>query len=182
MGRYPELAIRIDVEHEIVNPVAENYDIVFAMLEAPLPSAGTIIRRCLLYRTGIVRRSRAGGTVWRTMLVGGPCKAAAADRACRCAMGDHDAAGHAGTSCGRKGEADQFQRPYQAAGGACRAWCETCTLPPVSPAPRSRPGLLRRLLPDHVCEPLNVHALLPARQFIPAKVRCFLYVLGGPCP
>ena len=38
-------------------------------------------------------------------------------------------------------------------------------------------GLLRRLLVDHVCEPLNVHALLPARQFIPAKVRCFLDAL-----
>lgn len=38
-------------------------------------------------------------------------------------------------------------------------------------------GLLRRLLPDHLCEPLSVHALLPARQFIPAKVRCFLDAL-----
>ena len=37
MERYPDLAIRIDVEHEFVSPVAENYDIVFAMLEAPLP-------------------------------------------------------------------------------------------------------------------------------------------------
>lgn len=35
-------------------------------------------------------------------------------------------------------------------------------------------GALRRILPDHVCEPLSVHALLPARQFLPAKVRCFL--------
>jgi DNA-binding transcriptional LysR family regulator len=35
-------------------------------------------------------------------------------------------------------------------------------------------GLLRRILPDHIYEPLNVHALLPARQFVPAKVRCFL--------
>ena len=38
-------------------------------------------------------------------------------------------------------------------------------------------GLLRRILPDHVCEPLSVHALLPARQFVPAKVRCFLDAL-----
>jgi DNA-binding transcriptional LysR family regulator len=38
-------------------------------------------------------------------------------------------------------------------------------------------GSLKRLLPDHVCEPLNVHALLPARQFVPAKVRCFLDAL-----
>ena len=43
-------------------------------------------------------------------------------------------------------------------------------------------GSLKRLLPDHVCEPLSVHALLPARQFVPAKVRCFLDALGGPCP
>jgi DNA-binding transcriptional LysR family regulator len=38
-------------------------------------------------------------------------------------------------------------------------------------------GSLIRLLPDHVCDPLSVHALLPARQFVPAKVRCFLDAL-----
>jgi DNA-binding transcriptional LysR family regulator len=38
-------------------------------------------------------------------------------------------------------------------------------------------GLLRRILPDHICEPLSVHALLPARQFVQAKVRCFLDAL-----
>jgi DNA-binding transcriptional LysR family regulator len=40
-------------------------------------------------------------------------------------------------------------------------------------------GLLRRILTDHVCEPLNIHALLPARQFVPAKVRCFLDALDA---
>jgi len=40
-------------------------------------------------------------------------------------------------------------------------------------------GLLRRILTDHVCEPLSVHALLPARQFVPAKVRCFLDALDA---
>jgi DNA-binding transcriptional LysR family regulator len=38
-------------------------------------------------------------------------------------------------------------------------------------------GLLQPVLPDHLCQPLNVHALLPARQFVPAKVRCFLDAL-----
>jgi DNA-binding transcriptional LysR family regulator len=38
-------------------------------------------------------------------------------------------------------------------------------------------GLLQRILQDHVCEPLSVHALLPTRQFVPAKVRCFLEAL-----
>ena len=41
----------------------------------------------------------------------------------------------------------------------------------------NKAGLLRRVLPDHVCEPLSVHALLPTRQFVPAKVRCFLEAL-----
>ena len=40
-------------------------------------------------------------------------------------------------------------------------------------------GLLRPVLPDHVCEPLNVHALLPTRQFVPAKVRVFLDALDA---
>jgi DNA-binding transcriptional LysR family regulator len=40
-------------------------------------------------------------------------------------------------------------------------------------------GLLRPVLPDHGCEPLNVHALLPTRQFVPAKVRVFLDALDG---
>jgi hypothetical protein len=38
-------------------------------------------------------------------------------------------------------------------------------------------GLLKRLLTDHICESLSVHALLPARQFVPAKVRAFLDAL-----
>src|SRR5690348_16580497 len=53
MARYPDLTIRIDVEHEIVNPIAENYDIVFAMLEAPLPSAGIVIRRVFSLERGL---------------------------------------------------------------------------------------------------------------------------------
>src|SRR5262249_18662776 len=53
MHRYPELSIRIDVEHDIVNPVAENYDVVFAMLEAPLPSAGIVIRRVFSLERGL---------------------------------------------------------------------------------------------------------------------------------
>jgi hypothetical protein len=40
-------------------------------------------------------------------------------------------------------------------------------------------GSLRRILTDHNCEPLSVHALLPARQFVPAKVRCFLDALDA---
>src|SRR6476646_2420733 len=53
MARYPDLVIRIDVEHEIVSPVAENYDIVFAMLESPLPSTGIVIRKVSSLERGL---------------------------------------------------------------------------------------------------------------------------------
>src|SRR5262249_3415437 len=38
-------------------------------------------------------------------------------------------------------------------------------------------GSLKRLTPDPLAEPLSVHALLPTRQFVPAKVRAFLDAL-----
>ena len=53
MDRYPDLVIRIDVEHEIVSPLAENYDIVFAMLEQPLPSTGIVIRKVSSLERGL---------------------------------------------------------------------------------------------------------------------------------
>ena len=40
-------------------------------------------------------------------------------------------------------------------------------------------GLLRPVLPDYGCEPLNVHTLLATRQLVPANVRVFLDALDG---
>src|SRR5580692_163817 len=53
MASYPDLVIRIDVEHEIVSPVAENYDIVFTMLEAALPSTGIVIKKVASLERGL---------------------------------------------------------------------------------------------------------------------------------
>ena len=82
MGRYPDLAIRIDVEHEIVNPVAENYDIVFAMLEAPLPSTGIVIRQVSPSSVGrgLFVRAFAAGKIRRAPHPGRSCQASDADR------------------------------------------------------------------------------------------------------
>lgn len=33
---------------------------------------------------------------------------------------------------------------------------------------------LRRILAKHVCTPLRIYALLPAKRLMPAKVRSFL--------
>jgi DNA-binding transcriptional LysR family regulator len=183
MSRYPDLSIRIDVEHEIVNPVAENYDIVFAMLEAPLPSAGIIIKRMFSLERGLFAApalldacgeprtleelarlpllTGPNDAPWAITPPGGPPEHLAVDKARLTSSNAHirlqgALAGH----------------------GILRV-----TASYTSAAVEA--GLLRRVLPDHVCEPLSVHALLPARQFVPAKVRCFLDGLeaqahGGP--
>jgi DNA-binding transcriptional LysR family regulator len=72
MGRYPELTIRIDVEHDVVSPVAENYDIVFAMLETQLPSNNIIIRRMFSLERACSRRPRCCSG-WASRATGRTC-------------------------------------------------------------------------------------------------------------
>jgi DNA-binding transcriptional LysR family regulator len=175
MERFPELTIRIDVEHEIVNPVAENYDIVFAMLEAPLPSAGIVIRRVfslerglfaapsLLERCGeprtladLARLPLLAGptdTAWAIAPTGGKVEHVPVDHARLVSSNAHIRLQAATAGYGVLRVTASFTRAAVEAGS------------------------LKRLLPDHICEPLSVHALLPARQFVPAKVRAFLDAL-----
>ncbi|HKU05729.1 MAG TPA: LysR family transcriptional regulator [Bradyrhizobium sp.] len=177
MSRYPELTIRIDVEHDIVSPVAENYDIVFAMLEAPLPSNNIIIRRMFSLERGLFAApsllERLGEpTSWADLtkfpLLTGPSDAPWAITT------PEGTVEHLDVQKARLVSSNAHVRLQAALAGHgvirvtatyAKAACEA--------------GLLRRLLPDHVCEPLNVHALLPTRQFVPAKVRVFLDALDA---
>jgi DNA-binding transcriptional LysR family regulator len=175
MSRYSELAIRIDVEHEIVNPVAENYDIVFAVIEAPLPSAGTIIRRVFSIERGLFAspallerfgEPRSWEDLARFPLLTGPNDA---PWALTTPLGTLE---HLAVDKARLTSSNAHIKLQAAlAGHGVLRVTASFTRAAVEA------GLLRRLLPDHACEPLNVHALLPARQFVPAKVRCFLDAL-----
>jgi DNA-binding transcriptional LysR family regulator len=120
MSRYPELAIRIDVEHDIVNPIAENYDIVFAMLEAPLPSAGIIIRRVFTLERGLFA-SPALLEKYGEPHAGGAETTPAADRPQRPAMGDHCTRRCGRASRSRQGAPHQFERACPPAGSARRS-------------------------------------------------------------
>ncbi|SIN90887.1 transcriptional regulator, LysR family [Bradyrhizobium erythrophlei] len=175
MGRYPDLVIRIDVEHEFVSPVAENYDIVFAMLEAPLPSTGIVIRRVSSLERGLfaapallerLGEPRTLEDLARFPLLIGPSDTPWA------LTTPAGASQQLAVSSARlvSSNADIRLQAALAGHGVLRV---TASYTKAAVAA----GLLRRLLPDHVCEPLNVHALLPARQFVPAKVRCFLDAL-----
>jgi DNA-binding transcriptional LysR family regulator len=175
MTRYPDLSIKIDVEHEIVNPVAENYDLVFAMLEAPLPSAGIVIKRVFSLERGLYAApallQRLGEPRTAQDLAGFPLLAGANDASWALTT-PAGAIEHLAVDKARLTSSNAHIRLQAAlAGHGVLRVTASYTAETVAA------GLLRRVLPDHVCEPLNVHALLPARQFVPAKVRCFLEAL-----
>ena len=176
MGRYPDLVIRIDVEHEIVSPVAENYDIVFAMLEAPLPSTGIVIRRVSSLERGLFAAPALLEKFGEPRTLEDLAKLPMLTGSQRRALGDHHSGWHDRASCRSRKRGWSVRMPTS---GCRRRWPGTacCGSPQASPSAAVEAGLLRRILPDHVCEPLSVHALLPARQFVPAKVRCFLDAL-----
>lgn len=177
MGRYPELTVRIDVEHDIVSPVAENYDIVFAMLEAPLPSNGIIIRKMFSLERGLfaapallerLGEPRSWAELMKLPLLAGPSDT---PWAITTPGGTIE---HVDVQKARLVSSNAHVRLQAALAGHgvirvtatyARAACDA--------------GLLRPVLPDHGCEPLNVHALLPTRQFVPAKVRLFLDALDA---
>ena len=175
MGRYPELVIRIDVEHEIVSPVAENYDIVFAVLEAPLPSTGIVIRRVFSLKRALFAAPRLLEQfgeprdlqdLARLPMLTGPNDAPWA-LTTPAGVTEHLEVQKARLV---SSNADVRLQAALAGHGVLRVTASFANT-------ALEAGLLRRILPDHVCEPLSVHALLPARQFIPAKVRCFLDAL-----
>jgi len=177
MSRYPELAIRIDVEHDIVNPVAENYDIVFAMLEAPLPSAGIVIRRIFSLERGLFASpallERNGEPRTLADLAGFPLLTGPNDVSWAITP-PGGAVQHLAVDKARLISSNAHVRLQAAlAGHGVLRVTASYTRAAVEA------GLLKRLLPDHLCEPLNVHALLPARQFVPVKVRCFLDALDA---
>ena len=175
MGRYPDLVVRIDVEHEFVSPVAENYDIVLAMLEAQLPSTGIVIRRVASLERGLFAApallERLGEPRTLEDLAKFPLLVGPSDTpwalTTPAGVSEHLAVANARLV---SSNADIRLQAALAGHGVLRV-----TASYTKAAVEA--GLLRRLLPDHVCEPLNVHALLPARQFVPAKVRCFLDAL-----
>src|SRR5207237_8599664 len=172
MGRYPDLVILIDVEHEIVSPVAENYDIVFAMLEQPLPSTGIVIRRVSSLERGLYAapallekfgEPRTLEELARLPMLTGPQDAPWA-LTTPAGITEHLTVQKARLV---SSNADIRLQAALAGLGVLRV---TASFTRAA----EEAGSLRRILTDHVCEPLDIHALLPGRQCGPAKALCCL--------
>ena len=83
MDRYPRLKVRIDVEHEAVNPLEKRYDIAFAMLESGLPGSSLVQRRMFSLERGVYAApallERQGVPTTPQALAGMPLLCGAAD-------------------------------------------------------------------------------------------------------
>lgn len=175
LAGYPSLEIDIDVEHASVNLFDERYDIVFTMADKELPSTSAIARRMFSLERGLfaspdfLERSPAPATP--DALAEWPLLAASSD----IEWTFTDAAGADYTvsiTSPRLRSSNAGIRLQAALGGlgVARITATYCE-------PSVRAGRLRQLLPDFVCAPLRVYALLPARRLMPAKVRVFLDTL-----
>lgn len=176
MAQHPALRIQIDVEHAFVNPLAEPYDLVFATLESRPPPSAAVIRRVFSLERGLfaapsllkqLGEPRRPAELAKLPLLASPAESfwSFTDRQ--------------GASPERvpvlspkllSSNADVRLQAALAGQGVMRVTATYCHAAIAA-------GTLRRLLPDHVAEPLHVYALLPARRLMPEKVRRFLDVL-----
>lgn len=174
LERYPGLEIDIDVHYDAVDLIDRRYDIVFTAVENALPDSSLVARRIFHLQRGLFASpefvSRHGRLSEPASLSGVPVIASLDDTEWMF----HDAAG---ATCAvaleprmRSPNAALRLQAAIAGIGVARitaSYCERAVLD----------GRLQRLLPDHVCDPLRMYALLPGRERLPARVRVFLKTL-----
>ena len=176
MARYPQLKVQIDVEHGAVNPLEQRYDIAFAMLDAGLPASSLVVRRMFSLERGLFASPELLQTHGEPT---SPQDLAALPLLCAAADGEWNFTGPDGvieslpTKSPRlnSSNADLRLQAALAGLGVARITASFC-------AEAVRAGRLQRLLPQYVCAPLRVYALLPGKRLMPAKVRMLLDALG----
>jgi DNA-binding transcriptional LysR family regulator len=175
MREHPQVKIHIDVEHARVALFERHYDIVFSAIEHGLAPATVVTRRVYSLERGVFAApSLLAGQAAPTHpeeLAALPLLAGGEDQA----WSFSDAAG-VGAEVDvrnprlRSGNAEVRLRAAVAGLGVARITATFC-------AEAVARGALVPLLPQWRCEPLRMHALLPGRRLVAAKVRLFLDLL-----
>ena len=172
MAAHPQLKVHLDVEHARVALFERNYDIVFSAAEPAGMSASVTTRRVYSLERGLFAAPElvAARPELSTPddLAALPLLAAADDSHWAFTAADGT---HAGIDVRnprlRSGNAGVRLEAAMAGLGVARITATFCE-------PAVAQGRLLRLLPQWACEPLKIHALLPGRRLVPAKVRVFL--------
>lgn len=178
MQSFPQLQVQIDVEHRPINPHVEPYDVVFAMLEGPLPPSSIVIRRMFSLERGLFAApallEKLGPPAEPDDLAGWPLVVSSADTAW--SFTDRDGLDHHMQIKSPRVVSANADFRLQAAihgFGITRVTASFCAAAVASGS------LVRVRLPGYTCDPLRVYALLPGKRMIPEKVRHFLEALAA---
>lgn len=175
MKQFAQLKVRIDVVQTPISPLEHDYDIAFAMLEDGLPASSLVQRRMISLDRGVfaspelLQQFDEPGSPQD--LVDLPLLCATKDSAWTFIASDGTT--HSVPTLAPRLNCGNLSVRLQAAVDGLGI----ARIPAYYCAAEVRAGKLRRLLPGYTCAPLRVHALLPARRLMPAKVRLFLDAL-----
>ncbi|MCG2594529.1 LysR substrate-binding domain-containing protein [Ramlibacter sp. XY19] len=172
MQDHPLLKVHIDVEHARVALFERNYDLVFTALEHSFAPATVVTRSVYALQRGVFAApallARHGAAATPEELEALPLLAGADEASWTFT----DASGAAASlemrnPRLRSGNAGVRLQAAIAGLGVARITSTFC-------AQAVAEGKLVALLPQWKCEPLKIHALLPGRKMVPARVRAFL--------
>lgn len=172
MARHPQLKVHIDVEHSRVALFERNYDIVFSSIAPTIAPSSIVTRNVYSLERGLFAAPEliAGhGTVNSPEdLDAMPLLAGADDTDWEFTARDGVAAKvEVRSPRMRSGNAEVRLRAAMAGLGVARITATFCAV-------AVQQGRLVQLLPAWRCAPLRIHALLPGRRLMPAKVREFM--------
>lgn len=175
MRDYPQLKVHIDVEHARVSLFERHYDLVFSALEYTTAPSTVVTRRVYSLERGVFAApsllERREPPVHPEELDHLPLLAGGEDQAWSF-TGPDGATAEVGMRNPRmrSGNAEIRLKAAIAGIGIARITSTFC-------AQAVAQKLLVPLLPQWRPEPLKIHALLPGRRLVPAKVRMFLDLL-----
>jgi DNA-binding transcriptional LysR family regulator len=174
MQQYPQLKVHIDVEHARVALFERHYDLVFSALEHTAAPASVVTRRVYSLERGLFAAPSllAGRDLQHPEeLEALPLLAGGEDQAWSFTGPDGAAAEvEMRTPRMRSANAEIRLQAAIAGMGVVRVTATFC-------AQAVAQGLLQQVLSPWRCDPLKIHALLPGRRLVPAKVRLFLELL-----
>jgi DNA-binding transcriptional LysR family regulator len=175
MQEHPALKVHIDVEHARVALFERHFDLVFSSIEHGFAPSTVVTRSVYSLERGLFASPRLlagqappthpGGLNALPLLGGGDEQAWAFTRA-----DGSTAEVEVRNPRLRSGNAEIRLKAAIAGIGVARITSTFC-------ADAVACGALVPLLPEWTCAPLKIHALLPGRRLVPAKVRAFLDLL-----
>ena len=174
MMAHPKLKVHIDVEHARVALFERQCDLAFSSIEHSFAPSTVVTRRVYSLERGLFAAPQLlaaqAPLSHPEELAALPLLAGSDDHGWSFTSADGEATVEVRNPRLRSGNAEVRLKAAIAGIGVARITATFCSQAVAR-------GELVQLLPQWTCAPLRIHALLPGRTLVPAKVRAFLELL-----